>query len=548
MSKQSWLFLLLMCSVSINVAWATGETDKQHKSGKPAHPAQLTHPNPLPAPEAMLPFDFSKLEQYAKALAGQAFTRDEGGMPEFLGTLNYDQYRDIRYKLEKGLWRDEGLPYQIQFFHRGFTYKDRVNVNIVDQGKVTRVEYSPEMFDFGKNALPSPLPEQMDKSMGFAGIRLRHPLRHDDVYDEIAVFLGASYFRAVGLGQTYGISARGLAIDTGLPRAEEFPVFKEFWIEKPTKNATSLSFYALLDSPSLTGAYHFVIQPGLDLSTEVTARIYFRKEVERLGVAPLTSMYFHGENTDRFIDDFRPEVHDSDGLLMNRSNGEWVWRPLNNPRQLRISVFHEDKPQGYGLMKRDRNYDHYHDMEAHYHERPSAWIEPLGDWGPGALYLIEIPSDAEKYDNIVAYWTPDQPMGKGKGKDKVKGEFAFKYRLHFLLNESMGSGKARVESTRIGAGGTADLDSANRKFVVDFNGDALKLFSDKAPVEAEISASSGRINDHPVVHKNNETGSWRLSFELTPEKDNKDPIELRAHLKSSGEILTETWIYQWSGR
>ena len=178
----------------------------------------------------------------------------------------------------------------------------------------------------------------------------------------------------------------------------------------------------------------------------------------------------------------------------------------------------------------------------------------MGDWGPGAVYLIEIPSDAEKYDNIVAFWTPDQPMSKDKNKDKSKdkskdkGEYVYKYRVHFISTETMASGKAKVESTRIGAGGTTDSESTNRKFVVDFNGEALKLFSDKAPVEAEIFASAGRINDHPVVHKNNETGSWRLSFELTPDKDNKDPVELRARLKFNEEVLSETWIYQWSGR
>lgn len=483
-----------------------------------------------------VPFQFSDVEKRAKELAGKPYARDESGMPEFLGRLDYDQYRDIRYKADKALWRDEGLPFQIQLFHRGFMFKDRVNINVVDQGVSTRLAYSPELFDFGKNAVPTQLPADL----GFAGLRFHHPIRRDEVFDEISVFLGASYFRAVGLGQAYGLSARALAIDTGLTKAEEFPVFREFWVEKPAKNAAALVVYALLDSQSVTGAYRFIIRPGAELTMDVSSHVYFRKSVERLGLAPLTSMFFHGENGGRFVDDFRPEVHDSDGLLMGRSNGEWVWRPLNNPKLLRVSVFKDHKPMGFGLWKRDRNLDHYQDLEAHYHERPSTWVEALGDWGAGSVYLIEIPSDAEKYDNIVAFWVPDVATGEGK-------DYSFSYRLHFLRNEIHDSRLATINATRVGSvNSDGAVSNPGRKFVVDFGNDAMKLFSEKAKIEAEVSSSSGKIAN-TVVQKNTETGEWRLSFEVTPEKD-KDPIELRALLKSNGEVLTETWVYQWSGK
>ena len=516
-SKRIWFFWLLSCSLF----FATCPLADVNQAGQAA--------------VASKPFEFSDVEQKAKDMAARPYARDDSGMPEFLGLLDYDQYRDIRYKPEKALWRDEGLPFQLQLFHRGFMFKDRVNVNVVDQGVPTRLAYSPELFDFGKNKFPSIPPADL----GFAGMRFHYPLRRDEVYDEIAVFLGASYFRAVGLGQTYGLSARGLAIDTGLPKAEEFPIFREFWIEKPAKGASTLVVYALLDSPSVTGAYRFVIRPSLDLTVDVSNHLFFRKSVERLGLAPLTSMFFHGENTDRFMDDFRPEVHDSDGLLMGRSNGEWVWRPLNNPKHLRISVFKDDKPMGFGLMKRDRNFDHYQDLEARYHERPSAWVEAIGDWGPGSVYLIEIPSDAEKYDNIVAFWMPDKPTGEGK-------DYQFQYRMHFMLGDPHVNGLGKPIATRVGASGTDSLNAQSRKFVVDFQSEALKRFSDKAKLEADISSSSGRISN-PVVHKSDVDGSWRLIFELTPEKD-KDPVELRGLLKSNGEILTETWVFQWSGR
>ncbi len=500
---------------------------------KPAHPpaapAAIAENQAPPPPK---PFDFLDAELRAKELAGKPYARDEASLPDFLTKLDYDQYRDIRYKPNKALWRDEELPFQIQAFHRGFMFTDRVIVNIVNHGEATRLAYSPELFDFGRNNLPAPLPADL----GFAGLRFHYPLRRDEVLDEIAVFLGASYFRAVGLAQVYGASARGLALDTGLPKAEEFPIFREFWIEKPAKDADSLTLYALLDSPSVTGAYRFVIRPGLDLTMDITSHLYFRKAVERVGIAPLTSMFFHGENTDRFADDFRPEVHDTDGLLFGRSTGEWVWRPINNPRQLRISVFHDTKPSGFGLLQRDRNFDHYQDLEAQYHHRPSVWVETLGEWGPGAIYLIEIPSEAEKYDNIVAFWVPDQAASEGK-------EFRYDYRLHFFRDEFIVPSGGKVVATRIGA---AENDGANRKIVVDFGGPTLKMLSPKALMEADVSAGGGKIANL-VVQKNEENDTWRLSFDLEPEKD-KDLVELRAMLKSGKDVFTETWVYQWNSR
>ncbi|QFY44810.1 glucan biosynthesis protein [Candidatus Methylospira mobilis] len=478
-------------------------------------------------------FAFAEVEQQAKDLATRPYAKDDGGLPEFLGKLDADQYRAINFRQDKSLWRDEGLPFQVQFYHRGFIFRNRVNVNVVEQGNAARLAYSPELFDFGKNSPQGPLPADL----GFAGLRFHYPLHRDGNPDEFAVFLGASYFRAVGLGQIYGISARGLAIDTGLPKAEEFPVFKEFWIEKPARQSDQLVVYALLDSPSATGAYRFVIHPGMEIGMEVSAHIYARKGTERIGIAPLTSMFFHGENTDRFFDDTRPEVHDSDGLLTLRSNGERVWRPLNNPKHLRISVFRDQNPRGFGLMTRDRNFEHYQDLGSHYEQRPSAWIETIGNWGAGSVYLIEIPSDAEKYDNIVAFWVPDQPMDGTR-------DFSFQYRLHFRPDEPAAPDLAHVNETRIGSSLLSGAETDARHFVVDFQGDAMNRYGDKALIDADISASSGQVS-HVSVQKNITTGGWRLSFDLTPEKD-KDPVELRAVLKSKEDILTETWVYQWS--
>ncbi len=506
-------------------------TDSQASPGKVAPPPapEPQVESPATTPEAPKPFDFSMVEAKALDLSKKGYVRDDAGLPEFLSKLGFDQYQDIRYKPEKAIWRSENLPFQLQAFHRGFMFKDRVLVNLVENGASQRVGYSPDLFDYGKNSFPAPLPEDL----GFAGLRFHYPLKRDESYEEIAVFLGASYFRAAGLGQVYGLSARGLAVDTGLAKAEEFPVFREFWIERPEADANTLTVYALLESPSVTGAYRFVLRPGLDLAVDVQSHLYFRKKVERLGIAPLTSMFLRGENTDRFMDDYRPEVHDSDGLLIGRSTGEWQWRPLNNPRQLRISVFQDKKPVGFGLMSRDRNFDHYQDLAAQFNRRPSAWVEPMGDWGAGAIYLIEIPSDAEKYDNVVAFWVPEELPTEGK-------ELRFDYRLHFVSREFTSPSSGKVVSTRIGA---IDPKNPKRHFVVDFSGPLLELLSPKAKVSADVNGA-GAISEVTVV-KNEEAGTWRLSFDLEPEKG-KNPTELRAVLRSGKDVLTESWVYQWN--
>lgn len=515
---------------------APAAASESKPAAAPAADGAQLQTNPLPSPAAAPPgqrFGFADVARLAKTLASRGYAEDQAPLPDYLAKLSYDQYRDIRFKRDQALWYGSGLPFQIELFHRGFLFNKRVAINVIDGAGVTPVHYSPAMFDFGRNTFT----QMPAAGLGFAGFRVLYPVRHGKTLDEVAVFLGASYFRAVGAGQAYGISARGLALDTGLTRAEEFPYYKEFWIEKPQADSDTLTVYALMDSESVTGAYRFVIHPGLEVVMNVKSRIFVRSPVQRFGIAPLTSMFFHGENTDRFIDDYRPEVHDSDGLLVAMHNGEWVWRPLNNPRKLAISVFRNDSPVGFGLMQRDRDFDHYQDLEARYEKRPSAWVETLGDWGRGAVQLIEIPSDAEKYDNIVAFWVPDQPTAG----DQV---WSFDYRVHFMLDNEVEPPGGRVVATRVGGGGTDVLSSARRKFVVDFAGAELRALAADAPVQADLSASAGTVLS-PVVQKNPENGGWRLVFEFKPEPG-AQAIDLRADLRLGGRILTETWIGQWT--
>lgn len=506
-------------------------------AGAESSPGKMAPP-PAPEPEPTRveaetppprPFEFSQVEAKASELAKQNFVRDDGGLPDFLGQISPEHYQEIRYKPEKSIWREEGLPFQIQAFHRGYQFRDRVMINLVDHGSTSRLGYSPDLFDYGHNSFPSPLPEDL----GFAGLRFHYPLKRDGVFEDFAVFLGASYFRAVGLGQVYGLSARGLAIDTGLAKAEEFPVFREFWVERPEPDADRLVVHALLDSPSVTGAYRFVLHPGLYLTLDVQSHLYFRKKVERLGIAPLTSMFLRGENTDRFVDDVRPEVHDSDGLLIGKNTGEWIWRPLNNPRQLRISVFQDRKPSGFGLMSRDHQFDHYQDIDAQYQLRPGAWVEPLGDWGGGAVHLIEIPSDAEKYDNVVAFWVPEDPALPGK-------DWRYDYRLHFVEEEFTAPSSGKVVATRVGR---VEGQPGRRRFMVDFTSPILRLMSPNAQIIGEVSAA-GQLEEIRV-RKNPHDGSWRLTFDLLPEKG-RNPTELRAILRAGRDILTESWVYQWN--
>jgi periplasmic glucans biosynthesis protein len=343
------------------------------------------------------------------------------------------------------------------------------------------------------------------------------------------VFLGSSYLRAVGRGHGYGMSARGLAIDTALPSGEEFPAFREFWIERPSPDDTAIVVYALLDSPRATGAYRFAIHPGAATVMEVRARIYLRSGVGKLGIAPLTSMYFYGENQPAPAEDYRPEVHDSDGLLIAGADGERIWRPLVNPKRLLVTSFAQRNPKGFGLLQRDRAYGHYEDLEARYERRPSAWVEPIGDWGTGRVELVQIPSANEFNDNVVAYWVPDTLPAP-----RTALELA--YRLKWLDADEPVPSLARVTQTRRGAVGDDTM-----RFIVDLAGGS-------PPGEGEIEPAVWCDTHGEVLEKrayrNDVTGGWRMVVTVR-RKDRDEPIELRANVPGKDGPLSETWSYIW---
>ncbi len=481
------------------------------------------------APIPARAFDLSEVATRAKELAGQPYEKPTGQVPDWLLNISYDEWRDIRFRPDHALWRDDHLPFQVQFFHPGLYYDRTVRIDVVDGGEVHEVPFSTEQFDYGKNHFADRIP----KDIGYAGFRVHYPLNRPDYYDELIVFLGASYFRALGRGQVYGISARALAIDTTAGSGEEFPYFKEFWLVRPAPDATQLVIYALLDSPSATGAYRFTVIPGVETEVDVDSRVFLRRQVQVLGIAPLTSMFFHGENTLAPVIDYRPEVHDSDGLLLHFDTGEWLWRPLVNPKTLQVNTFQMQDPRGLGLLQRDRNFDHHQDLETRTDLRPSVWIDTRGDWGSGAVELMQIPTDTDIHDNVVSYWVPD--------REPKPGEAAiFAYSMYWYMDDPRRPPGGRVVATRRDLGKQPD----SFRFVLDFQGAGLDaLGADEAPsavVSVAGGEDSGVILEQQLV-KNPVTNGWRLTFIVQPKKPGT--VELRAFLQRNGDVLSETWSY-----
>jgi glucans biosynthesis protein len=473
-------------------------------------------------------FGFDDIAARAEQQARAPYQSAKRKPPAELQALTYDQYRDIRFRPDHALWRPDNLPFELMFFHLGKFQTESVRINEVTPQGVNHHPYKSADFDYGKNKL-SP---QSWGDLGFAGFRAHYPLNNSQYKDEVVVFLGASYFRALGAGLHYGLSARGLAIDTVGGQGEEFPRYTEFWIVKPAAKANTLTVYALLDSPRASGAYQFDIHPGGETVIDVRARLFLRASVATLGIAPLTSMFAFGENQPHRTD-FRPEVHDSDGLMVATGDGEWLWRPLLNPKQTLTTSFSMRKLRGFGLMQRDRNFSSYEDSEARYELRPSAWIEPVGTWGPGRVELVQLSTPDETNDNIVAYWVPDQLPARGQPLD-------ISYRLHWQGTQQMQRPPgAWVAQTRVGRG-FAELAEDEQQFVVDFIGPSLSALPANAAVKAIVTApSNGQIVERNAFRVE-ATGAWRMIVRVKQLRP-AESTELRGFLQSDSNALTETW-------
>lgn len=503
----------------------------------PQAPADQTQQPAPAAPEASAEVTpaklFNQVVERARQLASQPYEEPEKLDSEALGNLQYEDFQKIRFRQEAALWRDEAL-FEVQFFHMGFLFQSPVGMNVLENGEVRPLPFRKSNFRYDGEGVEEKVPEDL----GYAGFRIHYPLNNPEYKDELAVFLGASYFRLLARDQVYGLSARGLAVDTALPSGEEFPSFREFWLVKPGEEATSMTVFALLDSPSVTGAYRFVINPGTRTVVDVDTTLFTRSGGHQLGIAPLTSMFLYGENSISHFDDFRPEVHDSDGLLMHTGADEWIWRPLGNPKTLRVSSFSDNNPKGFGLVQRDRNYNNYMDFETHYHRRPSFWVEPRDvGWGKGSVRLVEIPTMEEVNDNVVAFWVFDKPF---KANESMK----LSYRLTSLNSVDENNHLARVLRTRTGWGGVPGaqppLPKTVRRFMIDFEGGDLATLHPEQPVKPEIQTNRGKIDD-VVLHKLPGQEIWRLSFRLQGAEER--PADMRIFLTLRGQKLTETWSY-----
>ena len=480
------------------------------------------------------PFDLAWLKGTARALATRPYQPHGRALPGDVAALDWDQYQSLKFKADHALWADDKLRFRIQLFHLGLFFKRPVRMYEVRQGRAQELAYDPAMFDYGQSGLDG---ARQPKDLGFAGFRVNMaPAFKSDV----AAFLGASYFRAVGAEGQYGLSARGLAVDTALPRDEEFPDFTDFYFDPPTPDSDTVVVHALLDSPSIAGAYRFAITPGEPLLMDIDAALYPRKEIERMGIAPCTSMFQTGENDRRAATDWRPEIHDSDGLSMRTGTGEWIWRPLSNPATLRFNSFVDKNPQGFGLLQRDRNFDHYQDDGVFYEKRPSLWVEPKSGWGDGAIQLVEIPTSDETFDNIVAFWNPIRKPQRGD-------ELLYGYRLYWGSEPPARPSLASCVATRTGLGGVVGQKRKywSIRFAIDFAGGALTQLDRRGTkIEAVITASSGRIEISSARPLDAIKGI-RAMFDLVP-ADTVEPITLRVFLSSGGLALSETWLYEWS--
>ncbi|WP_125969382.1 glucan biosynthesis protein G [Pseudomonas lactis] len=470
-------------------------------------------------------FSLDDVSAKAKELAGQKYEAPRSNLPNEFREMKFADYQKIRFRNEKAEWADQNTPFKLSFYHQGMHFDTPVKINEVTADSVHEIKYDPTRFDFGDVKFDPKATEQL----GYAGFRVLFPINKADKQDEIMTMLGASYFRVVGKDQVYGLSARGMAIDTALPSGEEFPRFTEFWIERPKPDDKHLVIFALLDSPRATGAYRLILRPGTDTVVDVKSQMFLRDKVSKLGVAPLTSMFLFGANQPSKVLNYRRELHDSSGLSIHAGNGEWIWRPLNNPKHLSVSNFSVENPRGFGLLQRGRNFSHYEDLDDNYDKRPSAWIEPEGDWGKGSVDLVEIPTADETNDNIVAFWSPAELPEVGKPLDVA-------YRLHWTLDDAAfhSPDSAWVKQT---LRSTGDVKQSNLirqpdgsvAYLVDFEGPSLKKLLPDAPVRSQVSVGDNAELVENSVRYNEHTKGWRLTLRMKI-KDASKPTEMRAAL------------------
>lgn len=501
-------------------------------NGIPAIPAAQAQTARPPQPPR---FGIDDVIKRAKDLASAPFEGKLPPLPDELNNLNYDAWRDIEFRDDKAQIGANGNQFRLHLFHLGHLYKRAVTINTIRDGIPTPIPYKPGDFDFGKTKLDKPLPV----NLGFAGFKIKFPLNDPKKFDEFISFVGASYFRFLGRRQQYGLSARALVLGGGTNQ-EEFPFYREFWIDTPAPNSNKLTIFALLDSSVATGAFQFDCYAKEDSVIDVTATLIPRRDDVKIGYAPLTSMFFIGENDHRYNEDYRPELHDSDGLMIHTGAGEWIWRPLRNPKLATTSSFFDHDVQGYGLLQRDRVFSHYEDIALAYQLRPSYWVEPKTKFGEGRVELFEMPTTDETNDNIVASWVAKQPAVTGT-------PINYGYTITAALDLDHLSENAKTLATFNTSARALGSNEPNlpgsRRFLIDFTGGDLSYYKDDAgAVQMIASTSQGKVL-RTYTAWNPYTGGFRATVDVQVEPD--QTTDVRGFLRAGTKTLTETWIYPW---
>ncbi|HYC69804.1 MAG TPA: glucan biosynthesis protein G [Opitutaceae bacterium] len=474
--------------------------------------------------------DHAFVARLARERAAAAYEPGRGEVHEFYRQMNYDTYQRITFRREQALWYDAGLRFRLEFYHPGYLFTRALQMHEITDSHAQPIPFARSLFDFHDIEVPW----FSQRGLNYAGFRVLHPLNRADKWDEMISFLGASYYRALGKGHFYGLSGRGLALNAGGPAPEEFPAFTEFWIRKPIPDDQTLHIHALLDGPSVAGAYTFNITPGDETVIETRATLFFRRRVDVVGFAPLSSMFWFGEASPHRYGDFRPEVHDSDGLLVAPDPETRLWRPLLNPPGVWHTDFETTAFTGFGLLQRDRAMINYEDPEARYDARPSVWVEPIGSWPPGRVRLVEIPSNTEYHDNVTAFWVPQNPVEPGE-------PYELAWRQRWTSAKHFGGPPGWVEATRrtVHDGGP-DLT----KYVVDFDGGSLASIPAEAAITADVSVSGPAEIRHVQVMRRQDDGRRRLILRLAA-KPGGPAVDIRARLMLDQRAISETWTTRW---
>lgn len=501
------------------------------RSAKAQPTERLAENQPAPPPgSAPVRFNQGDVTRMARALAKHPYKAPSAPLPDVFSSLKYKQYAQIKNKPNTAIWAGEHVGFALEPLHRGFIFTTPMQINLVADGIVRRLSYTPALFDFGDLKLPPKLPD-----IGFSGFRV---LQRTDggTFAQVAIFQGASFFRALARDQNFGTFARGLSIRTADSHGEEFPIFRAVWIERPTLASGALVIHALLDSESLSGSYRFTMRAGEATIIDTECRLFPRRTVRHFGLATMSATSFFGPIDRSDVDDIRPAVFELTGVQMLTGRSEWLWRPVSNRKDLQISAFVDENPKGFGFLQRDRDFDDFQDDEQHWERRPSLWIEPLGAWGKGSVTLLEIPSKSEVNQNVIAYWQPATPLAVGS-------EPFFAYRQFWCWSPPANPRSAKVTDSRGGRTPGAPANSHRRRFLVEFTSQTFAETRNASDINANLSAAPGSIVGlRTFLSRKRKT--FRVLFDVDPAS--KAYCELRLQLLAQGKPMSETWLYRWT--